>query len=199
MKKLASHNSTGNAGRALKADGANKPRRGEWAARPDPEVKRWFASAAARFAPSQSSMIPMLQSAQAALGYLPRDAMRLIARHLAVPPARVEGVASFYAQFRYEAPGRHRVTVCRGTACHVRGSGKLIDELGATLGVEAGRTTANGEFTLETVACFGACALAPVVVIDGKVSGRVSAASLKVEIDQAGKGARATRAAKARG
>jgi len=166
---------------------------------PDPEVQHWFAGAAALFAPSQSSMIPMLQSAQATLGYLPRDAMRVIARHLSVPPALVEGVASFYAQFRYEAPGRHRVTVCRGTACHVRGSGKLMDEIGASLGVEAGHTTANGEFTLETVACFGACALAPVVVIDGKVSGRVSAASLKVEIDQAGKGARQARAAKAKG
>ena len=96
--------------------------------------------------------------------------MRAIARHLVVPPAVVEGVASFYAQFRYEAPGRHRVTVCRGTACHVRGSGKLIDELGMSLGMAAGRTTADGEFMLETVACFGACALAPVVVIDGNVN-----------------------------
>ncbi len=199
MKKLASGISTGNGGRALKAGGSDKSRRGERPAPPDPAVKRWFAAAAALFAPSQSSMIPMLQSAQAALGYLPRDAMRVIARHLSVPPALVEGVASFYAQFRYEAPGRHRVTVCRGTACHVRGSGKLMDEIGASLGVEAGRTSADGEFTLETVACFGACALAPVVVIDGKVSGRVSAASLKVEIDRAGKAARPARAAKAKG
>lgn len=198
MKKLASHISAGGGARALKAGGANKPRRGEGSAPTDPEVNRWFAGAAATFAPSQSSMIPMLQSAQAELGYLPRDAMRVIARHLSVPPALVEGVASFYAQFRYEAPGKHRVTVCRGTACHVRGSGKLMDEIGASLGVEAGRTTADGEFTLETVACFGACALAPVVVIDGKVSGRVSVASLKAEIDQAGTGARPARAAKAK-
>ena len=198
MKKPASHISAGNGGGTPKGDGATAPRRGQQTARPDPEVKRWYAGAAAKFARSQSSVIPMLQSAQASLGYLPRDAMRTIARHLAVPPAVVEGVASFYAQFRYEAPGRHRVTVCRGTACHVRGSGKLMDALGASLGVDAGRTTANGEFTLETVACFGACALAPVVVIDGKVSGRVSAASLKVEIDQASKGARPARAAKAR-
>lgn len=142
-------------------------------------------------------MIPMLQSAQAALGYLPRDAMRVIARHLLVPPAVVEGVASFYAQFRYEPPGRHRVTVCRGTACHVRGSGKLMDELGASLGVEAGRTSPDGEFSVETVACFGACALAPVVVIDGTVSGRVSVASLKSDIDQVGKGKRPARSGRA--
>ena len=141
-------------------------------------------------------MIPMLQSAQAALGYLPRDAMQAIARHLIVPPAQVEGVASFYAQFRYEAPGRHRVTVCRGTACHVRGSGKLMDQLGASLGVEAGSTTADGEYTIETVACFGACALAPVVVIDGTVNGRVDAASLEASVARAGKRARPARRAK---
>lgn len=199
MKKLASHLSIGNEGRALKADGPDKSRRVERPAQPDAAVNRWFAAAVEMFAPSQSSMIPMLQSAQAALGYLPRDAMRVIAHHLSVPPALVEGVASFYAQFRYEAPGRHRVTVCRGTACHVRGSGKLMDEIGASLGVEVGRTSADGEFTLETVACFGACALAPVVVIDGKVSGRVSTASLKAEIDQTAKGARPARAAKAKG
>jgi NADH-quinone oxidoreductase subunit E len=201
MKKLASRSSAVNEGRSLKSEAHKNPRRGNQTLPLDPGVKRWFAGAAATFAPSQSSMIPMLQSAQAALGYLPRDAMRVIARHLSVPPALVEGVASFYAQFRYEAPGKHRVTICRGTACHVRGSGKLMDEIGASLGVEAGRTTANGEFTLETVACFGACALAPVVVIDGKVSGRVSVASLKAEIDQAGTGARArpARASKAKG
>jgi len=142
-------------------------------------------------------MIPMLQAAQAALGYLPRDAMQAIARHLVVPPAVVEGVASFYAQFRFNKPGRHCVTVCRGTACHVRGSGKLMDELGASLGVAAGHTTADGEFTIETVACFGACALAPVVVIDGTVNGRVNAASLKANIDRAGKRARTARRAKA--
>ena len=141
-------------------------------------------------------MIPMLQAAQAALGYLPRDAMQAIARHLVVPPALVEGVASFYAQFRFNKPGRHRVTVCRGTACHVRGSGKLMDELGASLGVAPGCTTADGEFTLETVACFGACALAPVVVIDGTVNGRVNTASLKADIDRAGKRARPARRAK---
>ena len=74
-------------------------------------------------------MIPLLQSAQGTFGYLPRDAMRAIARHLVAPVAQVEGVASFYAQFRFEKPGRHRVTVCRGTACYVRGSGKLMNDL----------------------------------------------------------------------
>lgn len=121
----------------------------------------------------------MLQSAQAALGYLPRDAIQAIARHVRAAPAVVEGVASFYAQFRFQKPGRHRVTVCGGTACYVRGSGKLMADLQENLRVVPGGTTADGAVTLESVACFGACALAPVVVVDGTVNGRVSAASLK--------------------
>ena len=134
-------------------------------------------------------MIPMLQSAQTTLGYLPRDAMQAIARHLVVPAAMVEGVASFYAQFRFEKPGRHRVTVCCGTACYVRGSGKLMDDLQANLKIAPGKTTADGEVTLESVACFGACALAPVVVVDGKVNGRVNSASLKQLVDSTEKSA----------
>jgi NADH-quinone oxidoreductase subunit E len=127
----------------------------------------------------------MLQSAQTALGYLPPDAMQAIARHLRVAPAVVEGVASFYAQFRFEAPGRHRVTVCSGTACYVRGSGKLMENLQAELKVAPGGTSADGAVTLESVSCFGACALAPVAVIDGKVNGRVNANSLRALVGAA--------------
>lgn len=160
-------------------------------------VERWLDGPGAAFPRTRSSIIPVLQAVQAAFGYLPREAMDAVARHLKVSPVVLEGVASFYAQFRFEKPGRHRVTVCRGTACHVRGSGKLLDDIGASLGVAPGRTTADGEFTLETVACFGACALAPVVVIDGTVNGRVTAASLKTLVGRAGKRARPARRAKA--
>ena len=127
-------------------------------------------------------MIPMLQSAQAALGYLPRDAMQAIARHLVVPPALVEGVASFYAQFRFNKPGRHRVTVCTGTACYVRGSGKLMDDIQADLKIVSGETTADGAVSLESVSCFGACALAPVVVLDDKVLRQQTSALMKIVI-----------------
>lgn len=197
MKKIESRVAASKTGRTSGAGTQKKRSAGGTRRRFAPEVERWFAKAGSAFPASRSSIIPMLQSAQAVLGYVPRDAMTMIARHLVVPPAEVEGVASFYAQFRREAPGRHRVTVCRGTACHVRGSGKLMDELCASLGVAAGRTTADGKFTLETVACFGACALAPVVVIDGAVNGRVNAASLKAGIDMAGKRALPARRAKA--
>ncbi len=111
----------------------------------------------------------MLQAAQAALGYLPADAMRAIAQHLLMPPAAVEGVASFYAQFRFNKPGRHRITICTGTACYVRGSGTILGDLQADLGIPSGQTTDDGEVSLESVSCFGACALAPVVVLDEKV------------------------------
>ena len=165
--------------------------------RPDPAVTRWAAGARAQFPASRSSTIPMLQSAQAVLGYLPREAVHAIARHVGAAPAVVEGVASFYAQFSFEKPGRHRVTVCGGTACYVRGSGKLMDDLLAELKIAPGATTADGSLTLESVACFGACALAPVVVIDGKVNGRVNAASLRAMVGTAAKPERAARRRKA--
>jgi NADH-quinone oxidoreductase subunit E len=147
-----------------------------------PAVARWYAAQRAAFTRSRESTIPMLQSAQTALGWLPGDAIAAIARHVGVAPAVVEGVASFYAQFRFAAPGRHRVTVCSGTACYVRGSGKLMEDIQADLKIEPGDTTADGAVSLESVSCFGACALAPVVVLDDKVLRQQTSASLKKAI-----------------
>lgn len=132
-----------------------------------------------RFPPSRESTIPMLQAVQADLEYLPPEAMQRIAAHVGLSDAAVMGIATFYAQFYFEAPGRHRVTLCRGTACHVRGSGKLQDELHATHGLQPGKTSPDGMFTLETVACFGACAQAPVLVVGGKVHRQQTAESVK--------------------
>jgi NADH-quinone oxidoreductase subunit E len=154
----------------------------------DPDVEQWLASGGATFPRTRASLIPMLQSAQASLGYLPRDAVLSIARHLFVAPATVEGVASFYAQFRFSRPGRHRLTVCTGTACYVRGSGKLLHEVGAELGISPGETTSDGAVSLESVSCFGACALAPVVVVDDEVLRQQSSETMKkvvAEIDRA--------------
>jgi NADH-quinone oxidoreductase subunit E len=179
MKKLGSHVSSEKAGRMLKAGAPNARGSGGPGGRLDSEVERWFATAGAAFPSSRSSIIPMLQAAQAALGYLPRDAMEAIARHLVVAPALVEGVASFYAQFRFKKPGRHRVTVCTGTACYVRGSGKLMDDIQADLKIVSGETTADGAVSLEAVSCFGACALGPVVVLDDKVLRQQTSVSMK--------------------
>jgi NADH-quinone oxidoreductase subunit E len=179
VKKPGSHVSSKKARRVRKADAPKVRGPGGSERRLEPEVERWFATAGAAFPSSRSSIIPMLQAAQAALGYLPRDAMQAIARHLVVPPALVEGVASFYAQFRFKKPGRHRVTVCTGTACYVRGSGKLMDDIQADLKIVSGGTTEDGAVSLESVSCFGACALAPVVVLDDKVLRQQTSDSMK--------------------
>ncbi|MDP6375177.1 MAG: NAD(P)H-dependent oxidoreductase subunit E [Pseudomonadales bacterium] len=188
MKKPASHVSSEKSGPMLEADAPNARGSGGPGGRLDPEVERWFATEGVAFPSSRSSIIPMLQAAQAALGYLPRDAMQAIARHLVVPPALVEGVASFYAQFRFKKPGLHRVTVCTGTACYVRGSDKLMDDMQADLKVESGETTADGAVTLESVSCFGACALAPVVVLDDKVLRQQTSESMKKVIQDISSG-----------
>jgi NADH-quinone oxidoreductase subunit E len=121
----------------------------------------------------------MLQAVQRELGYLPSEAMRRIAAHVGLSDAAVQGIATFYAQFYFEAPGKHRITLCRGTACHVRGSGGLQEDLCESHGMEPGRTSPDGLFTLETVACFGACALAPVVVVNDTVHRKQTAASMR--------------------
>lgn len=120
--------------------------------------------------PSQdvSSMILLLQRVQEKFGYLSREAIEAIASHLRVSPAAVYGVASFYNQFRFSAPGRCHIQVCRGTACHVKGSLDVLETLQRTLGITPGQTTRDGAFSLETVACVGACSLAPVVVVGGE-------------------------------
>jgi len=141
--------------------------------------KDWLKRIAARFEPREQYLIPILQFIQTEAGYLPPEAMRAAARHLRLSEAKIYGVASFYAQFHFEPRGRHKVTICRGTACHVRGSARLLTDMEHQLGIKAGGTTEDLSFTLETVACFGACALAPVAVIDGKVHGRQSSESLK--------------------
>ena len=197
MKKLGSHVSSQKARRKAGVAKARGP--GGGGGRLDPEVERWVATTGAAFPSSRSSIIPMLQSAQAALGYLPGDAMQAIARHLVVPAAVVEGVASFYAQFRFEKPGLHSLTVCCGTACYVRGSGKLLEDIQADLEVKSGGTTADGAVSLESVSCFGACALAPVVVLDEKVLRQQTSDSMKKVIKGLSSGPSKGRSRAARG
>jgi len=114
-------------------------------------------------------LIPMLQRVQRALGYLPEGALLEIAQSTGLPAARVFGVATFYAQFRLQPVGKYIVKVCRGTACHVSGSDVILEDIQNHLQVSPGDTTEDRLFTLETVACFGCCALAPVVVVNDLV------------------------------
>ena len=120
------------------------------------------------------ALIPILQNVQEELGYLPDEAMLEIARTTGLPESRVYAVASFYAQFRFTPRGRHTIMVCRGTACHVRGAEKILEETERTLGIAEGETTEDEEYTLETVACIGCCALAPCVMIDEDVEAKLT-------------------------
>ncbi len=123
-------------------------------------------------------LIMVLQDAQEEFNWLPEPVLHRIATRLAVPWAEVYGAASFYKAFSLEPRGRHIVQVCMGTACHVRGAQRILDELERRLGIPAGSTTKDGLFTIETVNCLGACALGPIVAVDGEFHGSMTAARL---------------------
>jgi len=123
----------------------------------------------------QIVLIPALQAVQEKLGFVPREAMEEIGELAGVSANTVYGVASFYAQFRYVKPGEHMVKICLGTACHVCGAVTIVDSLERELHIKEGETTKDDKFSLETVRCFGSCALAPVVVVDDEVYGNVTA------------------------
>lgn len=124
-------------------------------------------------------LIPVLQETQQALGYLSQDALQIIARHLHLPTSKVFGVATFYNQFRFTPPGRCHVQVCRGTACHVKGSASVLDAAEKVLGVKPEQTTRDGAFSLEVVGCMGVCGLAPLVCVDGDFQGDMSADKMR--------------------
>lgn len=137
-----------------------------------------------RHGTDRSDLIPIIQEAQDAIGYLPPDVLRDVAGHLNVPEAAVYGVATFYAQFYLEPQGKHRVRVCRGTACHVRGSARIRRLVERLLGVKEGGTTDDRLFTYETVACVGCCALSPVMMIDDTYYGRMTAERVEAVIEE---------------
>jgi NADH-quinone oxidoreductase E subunit len=116
----------------------------------------------------RESLIPLLQEVQEALGYISREAVNRISVHLKLPVSKIYGVATFYNQFHFQPRGKFHVQVCRGTACHVKGSAAVLDALQQELKIEAGQTTRDGAFSLEVVACIGACGLAPVMSINGE-------------------------------
>jgi NADH:ubiquinone oxidoreductase subunit E len=118
-------------------------------------------------------LIPVLQRAQEAYGYLPSEVLRAIATGLGVPLSQVYGVVTFYAQFYLTRRGKHVIRTCDGTACHVRGASRIIDALEKELGIKPGETTPDYEFTFEVVYCLGSCGLSPVAVIDDQVVGRL--------------------------
>jgi NADH-quinone oxidoreductase subunit E len=119
-------------------------------------------------------LIPSMLEIQEIYHYLPPDAMKRVAERMKIPVIRVHQVAEFYKAFSLEPRGKHIITVCLGTACHVRGAEYLVDQIGRVLGVEPGATSKDMLFTLEAVNCLGCCALGPVMVIDGKYYGNMA-------------------------
>jgi len=131
-----------------------------------------------RFKGTKDELIPILEAVQEEFGYLPREAMLKISRRLRIPESNIYGVATFYALFRLKPSGKNIIRVCRGTACHVRGGARILQEFENRLGIKAGETTPDLEYSLETISCFGSCALAPVVVVNRQVYGRMTPAKV---------------------
>ena len=132
----------------------------------------------------RSDLIPILQEVEEELGYVSPESMLAIARRLRVPTSSVYGVATFYAQFHLKPRGRHLVLVCRGTACHVRAGREIREGVERELGIADGETTDDLSFTYETVACLGTCALAPLMVIDGKYYGGMTPERVRAVLDE---------------
>jgi NADH-quinone oxidoreductase subunit E len=139
-----------------------------------------------KYPANRGSLIPVLQDIQEEFGYLSEEAVEELARLMGVSANEIYGVATFYTQFRFNPPGRHRIQSCQGTACHVRGGRQILKELEQRLGITAGQTTADGRFDLERLACLGCCALAPVVAVDGKVHARMTAKKIPSVLSQYG-------------
>jgi NADH-quinone oxidoreductase E subunit len=139
-----------------------------------PEIEDLFAEIRKEFEGRAEELIPMLQRVQGALGFLPEEALIEIARLTGLSAARVFGIATFYSQFRLQPAGKYMIRVCRGTACHVRGGARILREVEKQLGIRPGESTADLEFGLETVACIGACALAPTMVINDDTYGQMT-------------------------
>ena len=120
-----------------------------------------------KYGSQKKALISIMQDIQEEYNYLPQEALKIVSKTLDVPLIDIISVATFYRAFSLEPRGKHLITVCLGTACHVRGGPKILEEFERKLNIEAGETTKDGQFSLETVACLGCCAIGPVVVVDG--------------------------------
>lgn len=127
----------------------------------------------------RDSLIALLQDIQDAYGYLPEPVLVHLSKLTGIPAAKLSGVATFYAQFRTQPPGKHQIMVCMGTACHVNGAGTVAEAVETALGVPEGETTGDGLFSWEKVACLGCCSLSPVMMINGRAYGKLREDSVR--------------------
>jgi NADH-quinone oxidoreductase subunit E len=138
------------------------------------EALEHVASKLESYAKQRGNLIPILQMVQDTLAYLPVQAIKIVSDHLEIFESEVYGVATFYNQFRFHPPGKHPIKVCLGTACHVRGGDIILENFERKLGIHAGETTDDREFSVDKVACVGCCALAPVAIMDEEVHGHMA-------------------------
>lgn len=132
----------------------------------------------------KDTLIPVLQKIQEKEGFLSESSIKAVGEKLHIPASKIYGVATFYNQFRFEPLGKYHIQVCRGTACHVLGSASVLEELEKLLKIKPGQTTRDGLFSMEVVACIGACGLAPVICINGEFHAKVTRESLKSIIEE---------------
>ena len=148
------------------------------------ECKEQLDSILTQYKGEKNELIPVLQGAQEKFGYLPKDVMLEIARFLRLPASIVFGVSTFYSQFKFVPMGKRIIRVCRGTACHVRGADRILEEFERKLCIKPGETTEDLEYTLETVACIGACALAPTLTVNKDVKGKMTTQMVREMLDK---------------
>ena len=139
-----------------------------------PEQEKELKAVFKKYENVPGRLMPVLQDAQDIYGYLPVEVQRMIADALEISLSEVYGVATFYSQFSLTPKGQHRISVCLGTACYVKGADKVLEEIETQLGIKAGECTADRKFSIDTCRCVGACGLAPVIMIDDKVYGKVT-------------------------
>ena len=144
------------------------------AAKTVPDVGVRLASVVEKYRGKEGIAIPLLADVQREIGYVAEEAVEYVSGELGIPAAELFGVATFYAMFRFQPEGKHVVRLCRGTACHVQGSGLIADQLERHLGIKDGETTPDLMFTLQCVACLGCCSLAPVMMVGDDVHGRLT-------------------------
>jgi len=138
------------------------------------DVKEKMKEIFPHYSGKREELIPILQDTQAEFRYLPAEAMHKISRFLRIPESIIYGVVTFYAQFKLVPSGKNVVRVCRGTACHVRGGARILREVERNLGLKPGETTEDLEYSLETIACIGACALAPTMTVEKETYGQMT-------------------------
>ena len=149
-----------------------------------PEQEAALKETIARYIDDPGAVMPVLQEAQDIYGYLPYEVQKMVAEGLGVPLEEVYGVATFYSQFALSPKGKYNISVCLGTACYVKGSGDILDRLSDILGIEAEECTPDGKFSLTACRCIGACGLAPVIMVNEDVYGRLTVEDVQGIIDK---------------